>query len=227
MGRKGLTPPNFKDLTGMTFGRLTVIRRAENKGRYTAWLCQCSCGKQKIIIGRSLITGLTKSCGCLSHEVKLTVGKNIIKHGFSNTKLYKVWLSMIYRCCKDSFKGYSNYGGRGIKVCNEWLNDYLAFREWALKNGYKEGLTIERKDNEGNYEPLNCKWITRKEQQLNKRTTHNITINGVTKPMVLWSELCGFKPYTIYERLKHGWSGEDLLRPVDKRFTNSGGRKGK
>ena len=153
----------FIDLTDAVFGEWIVIRRAaNNKNGSAMWLCRCSCGKERVVYGGSLRSGRSKSCG---HYYR---ARGNMKHGGRWTKLYMVWDSMRSRCFTVSNKDYESYGGRGITVCNEW-NDFSAFREWALTNGYKEGLSIDRIDNDGNYEPSNCRWATAHEQRINQR----------------------------------------------------------
>ena len=171
----------FIDLTGKRFGRLVVIERKENTKQGRArWLCKCDCGNTTIVSSDSLNSGHTSSCDCLRRErssVALsrlassrTGEKNpSYKHGDTGSKLYYVWAEMIQRCSNPSHRRYEDWGGRGIKVCEEWRNDYSAFKNWAVSNGYKEGLSIDRINNDGNYEPTNCRWATSKEQNQNKR----------------------------------------------------------
>ena len=156
------------DLTGQRFGLLTVLRKYGHSGkcREVTWLCKCDCGNETVVIGHDLRKGTTQSCGCFR---KLREVEANIKHGGSKEPLYKRWCGIKRRCYTTSNKDYKNYGGRGIKMCDEWKNDYSAFKEWALNNGFEEHLTIERINNDGNYEPSNCKWATVKEQNQNKR----------------------------------------------------------
>ena len=154
------------DLTGQRFGRLTVVSRAENRGNQTRWLCKCDCGNEKIIAGNALKSGVTLSCGCYHKEV---TGKIRRTHGGTGTRLHSIWQNMKARCYRESAREYENYGGRGITICDEWRNDYKAFHDWAVENGYADNLTIDRKNVNGNYEPSNCRWITNEEQQRNKR----------------------------------------------------------
>ena len=132
-------------------------------------------------------------------------------HGESKTKLYKVWAAMKDRCSNPASTTYKRYGGRGIKVCKQWQDSYKSFRDWAIDNGYSEGLTIERIDNDGNYSPENCRCATRKEQSNNMSRNRLITYNGKTKTAVQWSELIGVNAKTISTRLRRGWSETEAL----------------
>ena len=134
-----------------------------------------------IVLGNSLLTKSTLSCGCYNKEL---VKKVNVKHNMSYSKLYKVWQGMKTRCYNPNFIYYCNYGSRGITICNEWLNDFKSFYDWAIDNGYKEGLTIDRINNDGNYEPSNCRWITRAEQNRNQRKTCRdcLRLTGNTTP---------------------------------------------
>ena len=177
------------DLTGKRYGRLTVIEEVE-RIRYPSgipdrmWECVCDCGNIFRCNSGRLRSGNTKSCGCLRKEI---ASKKSYKHGGSKTKLYRIWDEMNGRCHCKSNKAFKNYGGRGISVCDEWRNDFSAFRLWAISNGYQEGLTIERVNNNGNYSPDNCKWIPRSDQPRNRRNCHLITYNGETKTLSEWS----------------------------------------
>lgn len=127
------------------------------------------------------------------------------------TPLYNTWRGMRERCSNPNHINYKNYGGKGIKVCEEWQNSFLEFRSWALSNGYKEGLTIDRINVDGNYEPSNCKWSTQKEQQNNKTSNHLLTYHGKTLTINQWSEELGIKREIIKDRLRWGWSVEDIF----------------
>lgn len=170
--------PTFKDISGNRFGLLTakkpIITRNSKRTRIK-WECQCDCGNTIIVTSSNLTTGHTKSCGCLNSQ-KTSERNKVIKvvHNGINDRLYEVWKSMKKRCSNPNDKSYKNYGGRGIKVCKEWRENYLLFRDWAYANGYDENApfgqcTIDRIDVNGNYEPSNCRWISNEEQQKNKR----------------------------------------------------------
>lgn len=150
-------------LKNQKFGRWTVISKVEDSK--LLWVCKCSCGNTKNVRYQSLLHGISKSCGCLHKELASKANKT---HGGSKTRLYSIWYDMRRRIYNVKNKEYHNYGGRGIKICKEWLK-YEVFRDWALSNGYTDVLSIERKNFNGNYCPKNCTWIPMNEQGLNRR----------------------------------------------------------
>jgi hypothetical protein len=207
--------------TGDVFGRLTVIGEAAPQNGARRVLCRCSCGKEKIVYISNLVRGKTRSCGCAAHEA---TSKRFKKHGLAwdeNGKmrpLYGVWLAMKRRCYNKNDKSYTRYGGRGIRVCDQWRNNFLPFYDWAMKNGYKPGLTIERINNSGNYSPENCTWADRTTQARNRRTNHILHYEGKDYTLAEISQLCGLKYSTILSRLLRGWSIKDAIeKPLDKR----------
>lgn len=179
------------DLTGRKFGRLTVIGIEERNSRKTYWVCQCDCGNIKIARSDALLSGATKSCGCLKKEQDKTNldPQKITKHHLYNTRIYHIWQGMKARCDNPRNTRYHRYGGRGIKVCEEWENDFKAFHDWAIANGYEETLTIDRIDNDKGYSPDNCRWSDKKEQGNNRKTTIKITIGNATKSLTEWCEI--------------------------------------
>lgn len=207
----------MKDITGMKFGRLTVLRLSHKDNRHEChWLCKCDCGNEKTVSGNKLRSGNTKSCGCMQKE--FLDGRMRRKHGLTNTKLYATWENMKHRCSDPNNWMYPHYGGRGIKVCEEWL-DSSTFFEWALSHGYEEGLSIERTNVNGNYEPNNCKWVPIEEQYLNRTDSHFVTAFGKTQTISEWAKESGLKYDTIERRLnQYGWDAERAVtvRPWER-----------
>lgn len=165
------------DLTGQKFGRLTVLERAENKNGYVRWKCRCDCGNEKIVMSYQLRKGGTQSCGCLQKERTAEAHKT---HGLYHSRLHRTWTGMKARCFNPNLKAFPYYGGRGITVCEEWKNNFQAFYDWAMSNGYEENLTLDRIDNNDNYCPENCRWVTMAKQNANKRSGgHKLTKDQV------------------------------------------------
>lgn len=217
-----------KDLTGQKFGKLTVIEKTEphvtpSGSRQICWNCLCDCGNPKYIkvTTNHLITGHTKSCGCLKSIA--TTEKNM-KHGMAGSRIYDTYYHMRRRCFNNTDKEYHRYGGRGITVCDEWLGDegFEHFYKWSMANGYKDNLTIDRINNDGNYEPGNCRWVTRTEQMNNVCYNVQISHNGETHTIAEWAKRLGIKQDTIQARLKYyHFSPEKALfkKPTCKKKT--------
>ena len=207
------------DLTGKKFGRLKVLRFAFVKD-CAYWECICDCGNVVNVRGCCLTTGHTQSCGCLQKEkaAKNNINNNVT-HGMTKTRIYKRWTGIKNRCQNPHSKDYKNYGGRGISVCDEW-QEFIPFYDWAVSNGYRDDLTIDRIDVNGNYEPSNCRWVTTKEQNGNKSDTHHISYKGETLTIPLWCEKFGLNYQTMVSRLHRGWSMERIESTPARRSKN-------
>ena len=204
--------PSKINLLGQRFGRLVVIKDGgtNKKTGRVQWLCLCDCGNTVLVNAKQLRNGDTQSCGCLHKDV-CTI------HGDSYSRLHNIWNGMKQRCDNRNNSAYPYYGGRGIKYCAEWSN-YIKFKEWAInKGGYKEDLTLDRIDTDGNYEPSNCRFVSMKVQQNNTRRNRRITFNGQTRTITEWSELLGFSATLIPDRLDLGWSVEEALTTTTNR----------
>lgn len=189
------------------FGRWKVIKPAGliNKNYYL-W-CQCECGRIKKVRRQNLVPGKTISCGCyISEKAKKVFSKNKygLKHGMSRTRLYRVWQAMKGRCEYKKHRGYKNYGGRGISVCNEWKDNFVQFQKWALSHGYQDDLTIDRIDVNGNYCPENCRWITNSEQQNNRRNNHFVVLGNKKITLAQASRELNISPNTLLYRMRKG-----------------------
>ena len=196
------------DLTNKEYGRLVVLSLAYTKNGRTFWNCKCSCGNEKIILGKDLQNGHIRSCGCLRVEISRS---RMTTHGATDSRLYNIWTSMKARCeTSKKQKFIKDYQNRGIKICAEW-HDFSVFQKWALENGYKDNLSIDRIDNNGNYCPENCRWADNFTQANNKRNNHWLTYNNKTQTIAQWSKELGMKYNALNERLRKGWSVERAL----------------
>jgi hypothetical protein len=215
--RKSCHPKKSVDITGNRYGRLTAIKinhikifKSGSKGEY--WLCKCDCGNEKIILKNSL-GKRSNSCGCLLREKN---GERMKTHGESKTRLYGIWEAIKQRLYNKNHNSYINYGGRGISICNEWKS-FNTFKEWALKNGYNNNLSIDRIDVNGNYDPANCRWVTLQEQANNTRRNVNIEYRGVTMTASQWSNAVGGNNGLVAKRIRRGWSEERAVNtPIGK-----------
>lgn len=206
----------FDDLTGLNFSRLTVLGLSPKKsGRKSYWVCKCECGNSKLVRSDSLKSGDVQSCGCLKKEqdrINLTTHH---RHFGSGTRLYHEWQHIKYRCLNENSNNYDRYGGRGIKVCDEWQERFESFRDWALENGYSDDLTIDRIDVNGNYEPKNCQWIPLEEQANNRTTTVWVSWNGKTQNLTQWADELGFNRGTLNSRYnREGLRPPELFYPI-------------
>ena len=192
------------DLKGQKFGRWTVLEEVGRSHGSVLWRCRCDCGTVRDVPSNALRTGNSVSCGCYNREVITTHGKS------KTTNVYHVWQCMKDRCLNPNSQEAKHYIDRGIKVCDEWL-DFENFYEWAMANGYKEGLSLDRIDNDGNYEPSNCRWATAKQQCRNRSNNYILTVNGESHCISEWAEIVGIKPTTIHTRKRRGWTDEEAI----------------
>lgn len=209
----------LNDLTGKEFGELKVISRADNHitpsgQKLTKWKCECKkCGKIIEVLAHNLTRGHTRSCGCsfTQHNLK---HENCV--GNTVSRLYNIWAGMKARCYRKSNPRYKQYGKRGISICDEWLI-FKNFETWALSNGYNDELTIDRIDNNGNYEPSNCRWVTPKIQSNNSRQNVVITFDNESHTISEWSDITGIPYKALWYRLNSGWSVQkSLTTPVGR-----------
>lgn len=202
--------PAFIDLSNRKFGMLKVIERVENgKDGATRYLCECKCGKRKIIRSKHLKSGAIQDCGCMKSA---RTSERNFKHGDCRARLYNIWIKMRNRCSNPKCKDWNSYGGRGIKVCSEWQESYFAFRDWAYANGYDESKSIDRIDVNNGYSPENCRWADDIAQANNKRSNHVITYQGEKMSLADAARLAAVPYDTLKRRISCGW---DVEKAVD------------
>lgn len=251
----------LKDRIGQVFTNLTVtdVFYKTVKDRKMAYCkCRCKCGKEINVLKDHLLSGHTKSCGCIKQEknideilnkkqigelkiisfertseqgnvfkcidkyknIRYTKAKNLRQykyqniqnnHGLTGTRLYCIHVNMVARCYNNKSMQHKNYGGRGVTICEGWLSNFKVFYDWAMANGYKDNLTIDRINNDGNYEPSNCRWITNKEQQNNRSNNNIIEIKGKKKNLAQWCKELNLKRRTIYRRVEYGMTFYEAL----------------
>lgn len=189
-----------RDITGMRSGRLVAIRQVPAKRRNAMWLVRCDCGNEAIVVSYGISKGSTKSCGCL---VRDTTGLLNRTHGDTGTRLFSIWQGMRARCENPKARGYQRYGGRGIHICDEW-HDFAVFRAWAQSHGYQECLSIDRIDNDGHYEPSNCRWANMIQQARNRSNTKLYDYAGRTGSVKEHAEIEDVSYSALFHRLKGG-----------------------
>ena len=192
---------------GEKINHLTLIKDIGIKGGRHWGLFQCDCGNIKEIRIDHVKSGNNKACGCQQYQA--TYGNT--KHGLCNTRIYNIWQKMKSRCYSKNDIEYKRYGARGIKVCDEWINDIKAFYDWSISNGYDDNLSIDRIDNNGNYEPSNCRWATPLQQANNCRTNLLITIDDETKTLSQWCRQYNTPYYLAHSRWSRGWRGKEVF----------------
>ena len=201
------------DLTGRTFGRLKVLKRDKQDKYYNIfWLCECQCGV-KSNTGFRFKSGATQSCGCLNRELSgKRIGNLSRTHGYANKeRLYEIWKNMKYRCYNENDNRFKHYGGKGVKVCNEWKDDYLSFRNWSMTSGYNDNLSIDRINNDGDYKPSNCRWVDNKTQANNQSRNRILTYKGKSKTMSEWADYLGLTYGAMNHRVQRNWSMERIV----------------
>ncbi len=209
----GVLPKRLEIKAGDRFGRLTIIRELSKYKQKRYFLCRCECGNTRRVRLVAMRAGEIKSCGCLRDEQNRVAG---YKHGLHGSGPYWSWRDMKQRCFNLNNVSYKYYGGRGITICEEWL-EYENFYAWAIENGHKSGLTIERINNNGNYEPKNCCWIPAQKQSENTRRSKYISYQGETKILKHWAKATGIRYSVLQARFANGWSTEKALNtPVRK-----------
>lgn len=206
---------NFKDLTGMKYGKLTVIgvsrKVPSGKRERYYWNCKCDCGNTKEVRTDCLTSGYVQSCGCIKKEQDKINLTKFHRHKLSNTNLWYVYYGIMHRCYNAEDTHYENYGGRGIILCEEWKQSFDNFAQWALGSGYKQGLQIDRIDNDGNYEPSNCRWIDAKSNCRNRGSNVLVEYEGRLVTIAELSEILN-KPYkeVYYKYRRYGIKRKDL-----------------
>lgn len=202
------------DLKGQRFGRLLVLTFCGRLNKHSMFRCVCDCGNMTIVTSNNLRRNHTTSCGCFNDE-KFRASTRT--HGLRNHPLYMCWIGMRNRCYYKKHNRYQNYGGKGIEVCDEWVDNFKAFYIWGMKNGWKRGLSIDRKENDKHYCPENCKFSTIPEQNRNRTTNIHITVNGITRVMKDWATIYGISQTTIKKRIKNGLSPSEAVLKKPRR----------
>lgn len=199
----------LNQLTGQRFGKLTVIKRAEqnSKSGNAMWVCKCDCTNDVTVIGSHLRSGHTTSCGCNRISER--------SMGHSKDRLYRTWMGMHNRCYNHNHDRFKWYGGKGISICDEW-HEFISFRAWALSNGYTDELTIDRIDADRNYCPDNCKWVDMKVQANNRSNNRILQYRDKQYTATQLAEAHGLSPHTVFNRLKLGWDVDQIVETPER-----------
>lgn len=209
-------PRQATNLKGQRFGRLLVVGPIEVRRSYVYWHAKCECGKDVEIRSSHLLDGSTQSCGCWRKE---RGASQSTVHGLYRSRIYKIWAGIKSRCNNPNDLGYRNYGGRGVTICQKWNDSFVAFNaDVAMLAGYNDpSLSLDRINNDGNYEPSNVRWATNAQQRRNSRQNHMLTHKGKTQCLVDWAIECGLTHTLLSQRLKMGWELERaLITPIGK-----------
>lgn len=195
------------------YGKLTIIGLDHQKtyanGSVVNFVkCKCDCGNEKIINYSNIKRGLVKSCGCITKTA----------NGMSKTRIYQIYRHLKNRCYSQKDINYKNYGGRGIKVCQEWKDNFMNFYNWAINNGYQENLTIDRIDVNGNYEPNNCRWVNMRTQQNNRTNNRILEYKGQKKTITEWANYCGLSYRNLHYRLNNGYTIEQAIEKPKRKL---------
>jgi hypothetical protein len=208
-------PRQAKDITGQRFGRLAALGPV-GKDRWGCllWLCRCDCGNLTTAVTSNLISANTRSCGCLVQEGVYAYSRT---HGKTKTPTHYLWTNIKTRCLNPNYKQFNDYGGRGITLCAAWIDDFAAFHDYvsSLPHFGEKGYSLDRIDNDGNYEPGNLRWATQSEQTRNTRRNRLLTIGDKTLTLVEWAEISGLPYHSILSRLNRGWTPHDAVsKPI-------------
>lgn len=204
------------DLTGQTYGEWEVLQRLDVEKGSRRYLCKCTCGTVKNVRHGDLRSGRSTNCGCIKRQHFI---KRNITHNLKNHRLYSIWRGMKSRCYNANVPHYHCYGGRGIRICKEWLDDFYCFYKWAVSHGYRDDLSIDRINVNGDYEPSNCRWVDNHTQANNKTNNNYLTIRGTTQTLTEWADIYEINIRTVKSRLSTGWDAIDALEaPIDARY---------
>lgn len=209
--------PKFVDLSGEKFGRWLVLERTSDHvtksgNHFTQYRCVCECGIEKDVTANSLKSGRSVSCGCFARERSSEVCRDLfMTHGETKGRLYQIYAGIKKRCLNPNAYNYADYGGRGISMCEEWLHNWCSFRDWALKNGYADNLSIDRIDVNGNYTPDNCRWVGRVAQANNRRSNRYITYRGESRTIAEWANELNIPYKRLHRWIQKGKTLDEIM----------------